>query len=173
MAGYLIDDARCAADTVFVGNVRLAAYTESKDFGPCPHATAELIIDVLASPDYMHAPFREIALVLQIASPSDVRFVEHSARNNFRWGTLADGVWLEPAPGPPTCQLRLRTPSSSLLSGPGNGLSHRVGLHGVCSCTTLNIRAAVTAKHEGEPVSSCPLVIRDLGVGTRINGYLK
>jgi hypothetical protein len=173
MAGYLIDDARCAADTVFVGNVKLAPYTESKDFAPCPHATAELIIDVLASPDYLHARFRDIALVLQIASPSDARFVEHSARNNFRWGTLVDGAWLESAPGPPTCKLRLRTPCGSLLSGPGNGLSHRMGLHGVCSCTTLDIRAVVTAKHDGQPVSSCPLVIRDLAVGTRISGYMK
>src|SRR5215217_8822290 len=123
MAGYLIDDALCAADTVFVGNVALAPYTESDDFDRCPHATAELIIDVLASPDYLRSPFRNIALVLQIASPSNVRFVDHSARNNFRWGTLVDGVWLESTPGPATRKLRLRTPSGSLLSGPGNGLS--------------------------------------------------
>lgn len=172
MAGYLIDDARCMADTVFVGNVKLQPYSESKSLGPCPHATAELIIDVLASPDFLHARFRDIALVLQIASPSDARFVEHSARNNFRWGTLVDGVWLESAPGPPACKLRLRTPSGLLLSGPGNGLSHREGLHGVCSCTTLNIRAVVTAKRQGQQVSSCPLVISDLKVGERITGYM-
>ncbi len=173
MAGYLIDDTRCEAGTVFIGNVKLKPYAESVSFGGCPRATAELIIDILASPDFLHARFQDIALVLEIASPSDARFVEHSARNNFRWATLVDGAWLESAPGVSTSKLRLRTPTGSLLSGPGNGLSHRVGVHAVCSCTTLNIRAVATAKHDGELVSSCPLVIRDLSVGTRINGYMR
>lgn len=172
MAGYLIDDAGCEAPTVFVGNVKLAAYSESNEFAGCPRATAELVIDMLAAPEYLGEPFSDIALVLQIAAPFDVRFVEHGARSNFRWGTLMDGTWLESAPGPPTCKLRLRTPSGPLLSGPLNGRTVRVGLTGTCSCQPVAIRAVATATHDGQLMSSCPLVIRDLFVGERIKGYL-
>ena len=172
MAGYLKQDPFCDAEIVFVGNVKLQPFTESNKF-PLPHATAELRIDVLASPAFLKVEFKEIALVLDIKSPGDVQFVNHSVRNNFRWGIPKGASWMEPATAEPTSRLRVRMPAGFLLSGPNNGLSHRIGVHGLPPGGALNINASATANRVTATTASCALMIQDLHVGDRIGGYMK
>jgi hypothetical protein len=162
MAGYVKDDPACGAD-IFVGNVKLQPFTEQAGFPQTPAATAELLIDVMASPTLMHVEFTDIALILEINAPAGTQFVEHSARGKFLWGVPSGLSWAEALPGRPTTRLRLRHRSGSLLSGPGNGLSHRVGVYGLPAGAAMNIHAEVTAKQAVIPSVSPTFGSRTFG----------
>jgi len=150
MAGYIKDDPACDAE-IFVGNVKLQPFTEQAGFNQTPPATAELIIDVMASPTLVRVEFTDIALILEITAPAGAQFVEHSARSKFLWGLPSGQSWVEAMPGPSTTRLRLRHRSGSLLSGPGNGLSHRVGVAGLAAGAAVSIHAVATAKKTVQP----------------------
>lgn len=179
MASFTKNDPSCssAQRIVFVGNIRRVSYieTDPRYQSPNPDATAELLIDILASPGYERVQFREITLVLEILEPTGVRFVEHSARNNFKWGIpepSRPGQWLEASPGTPTTRLRIRWEANNLLSGPGNGLSHRLGIGGLAATTPLRFTAEASASEVKAVAASCGITIAELLPGESLPGYL-
>lgn len=174
MAGYVKDNPECNSEIVFLGNVKLRPYTKIEtDPKFSPPATDELVIDVLASPAFFKVDFEDIELFLEITSPPGVQFVETSTRRNFRWGIPDGASWVEKPFGRPTTKLRARDPKNALLSGVGNGLSYEIGVQGLQSGSVLNIHAHATANKVTAATSSCPLQVENLGVGDRIDGYMK
>lgn len=124
--------------------------------------------------------FRDLSLILEITSPTGVQLVEHSGLNNFLWGTpicaanpppSGGYLWSESHPGPPTTRLRIRDEVAS-VNRPGDGRTHRVGLHGLTPGLALNIRAIVIARTDNVPTSSCALQIQNLHIGDRIEGSM-
>ncbi|GAP50831.1 DEAD/DEAH box helicase [Streptomyces azureus] len=172
MARFNKDDPGCHSEIVFVGNVGLRSFTETSSTVPPPHATAELVVDILASPSYLNVEFREVTLIIEVKSPSGVQFVDHSRRNNYRWGVPSGSSWDESNPGAPTNKLRIRWEAGSLLSGPLNGRSHYVGVHGLPGGSALEFSAVAAASRVTAATSSCPLRVDDLHVGERLAGYL-
>jgi hypothetical protein len=120
---------------------------------------------------YLGIEFTDVTLTLEIMSPVGTKFVEHSSRNNYRWGTPQGSGWLESQPGPPTTRLRIRIETAS-INRPGDGYTHRVGLRGVSSTSALNVRAVATARRDGLLTSSCPLQIQNLRIGEHIAGLM-
>lgn len=171
MANYSKNDPNCDSTNriIFVGNVHLRDYNE-RDKRYLSNANTVLVIDVIASPSW-DVGFYDVNLELQIQSPNDALFVDHSGRNNYRWD-IPDGAggWIENVT--PTARLRVHRDQGDLLSGTGNGLTFYVGLAGVSASDALKFTAVASAKEVRATTSSCEVTIADLHNGEGIPGYL-
>ncbi|MET8744804.1 hypothetical protein [Streptomyces sp. NPDC004728] len=174
MATVKKDDPGCRGDIVFIGNIGLRPYTETTTTLPSPQATAAMNIDVLAASGYENMEFEDVMVLLEIKGPPGVQFVEHSARNNWFWG-VPDGAggWVEIPKGTPTTRLRMRKAKGNLLrSGPLDGLTYYVGLHGLPADGLLDFSAAATAGRVAAMAASCSIEITGLKENEPLPGYL-
>jgi hypothetical protein len=165
-----------SGDPVYVGNVLLTDMSAAGE-----EATNLLSIDVIASDNKLNMFFHFITLVMQIESPANAYFVDHTTRPNFRWEVLADPTvdpfvepnvskiyWVEKVV--PTPILRIREDKNTLLSGSNNGRSFHIGIAGINTGEALRFKAWASASEDR--VESCRLQI-DLEVGQSLPGYLR
>ncbi|MBS1690640.1 MAG: hypothetical protein JST91_00210 [Actinobacteria bacterium] len=171
-AGYAKEDPDCQAEILFLANIELRPFAEQDDFPWVPNGSAELVVDICVREQFLGVQFVDLSLLLEITGPTDVKFVEHSGRNNFLWGTPLGDSWSESAPGAPTTKLRIRDEGAS-INRVGDGRTHRVGLYGLTPGLGLNLRAVATAVRDKTTTQGCAVHIHDLRVGDRINGPLE
>jgi hypothetical protein len=160
---------------LFVGNVKLEPFDETKEPYLSDPATAVLVIDVMASPGYEDVPFHFVTLELKIVGPSGARFVRHSAVSNYFWEvphSVSPVIWVEKEIATPWLRIRDFDDSTGLLhlGAPGTGRTYFVGIGGFPAGSALEFTVFASASEAR--VTNCELTIANLHAGQALDGYL-
>lgn len=170
VATYVKENPDCKSKILFVGSTGLKPLDN-------PEVPVQMYIDILAPDEtYTNVYFGTAMIYIEFLIPNTpvgVEMVGHPDINpSGFWDVPKDGSWVEAPWGQPTDRLRIRHHNVRVVSGPGNGLTHWLGVTGLGQGEALELRAYCEATDISADTASCPIRIADLKVGDRLSGYL-